>query len=104
MRKRTETPVRDRESYPFVSVQTLRNTFPENGPADQPSSGRSVRGSEPDTDFTGVAFTKALKRVNRKISEPAAKRSGTSESIVASVISGILIKVAFQVLCADGMT
>lgn len=78
MRKRAENPVLDSHSYTFVSLQTLQNTFPENAPIERATSTPSERISEPDPNFTGAKFTKALKRVSRKISEPAAKRSGTS--------------------------
>ena len=76
MSKRAENPILDSHSYTFVSLQTLQNTFPENVPVRSPSA-RSERISEPDPNFTSAKFTKALKRVSRKISEPASKRSRT---------------------------
>jgi len=76
MRKRAENPVVDSHSYTFVSLQTLQNTFPENLAARAAVSDLE-RNAEPDPNFTGAEFTKAPKRVSRKTSEPASKRSRT---------------------------
>jgi hypothetical protein len=76
MRKRTDNPVLDSQSYTFVSMQTLQNTFPSEGTPIEQSRG-SVKRDQDGFKLTGAKFAKALKRVSRKISEPGAKRSGT---------------------------
>lgn len=56
----TKNPVLDSETYTFVSVETLRNTFPAT----------VQRASDSETELTREEFTSTLRKVSRKISEP----------------------------------